>query len=208
MSPRRRTSRRLTRSNPFHQVQHLGHCCQIFFTCSICEPLHFHVHFPTSSLCSSISAICSVPINTIHLLPLHHLRTLRASHQRINVGTSAIDLSLDTFFGIKKNIVVHACCGHLPLCSTFTKNSTSSFVVSCAKSRELLGESRHIPLLSLPCTISTLFSLSHFLALAALPPIFSAPHFAKSFPPHPAHLRHTASVLPSLSSWPHNGPAT
>ena len=46
---------------------------------------------------------------------------LRASHQRINVGISAIGLSLVTFFGIKKNIVAQACCGHFPLCCTSPK---------------------------------------------------------------------------------------
>ena len=48
----------------------------------------------------------------------------KVSDQRINVGMSAIGLSLVTFFGIKKNIVVQTCCGHFPLCSTFSKNST------------------------------------------------------------------------------------
>ena len=43
---------------------------------------------------------------------------LRASHQRISVGISAICLSLVTFSGIRKNIVVQACCGHSPLCSS------------------------------------------------------------------------------------------
>ena len=47
---------------------------------------------------------------------------LKASHQRI--GISAIGLSLMAFLGIKKNIVVQACCGQFPVCSTFSKNST------------------------------------------------------------------------------------
>ena len=62
-----------------------------------------------------------------------------ASHQRINVGISAIGLSLVTFFGIRKNIVVQACCGHLPLCSTLSKNSTIPPLVSSVKSKGTLG---------------------------------------------------------------------
>ena len=56
-----------------------------------------------------------------------------ASHQRINVGISAIGLSLVTFF------VVQACCGHLPLCSNFSRNSTISPPVSFVASRGTFG---------------------------------------------------------------------
>ena len=69
------------------------------------KQLHFCCHFPTSG-------------------------ALKASHQRINVGINAIGLSLVPFFGIKKNFVVQACCGHSPLCSIFTGNSTISPFVS------------------------------------------------------------------------------
>ena len=60
---------------------------------------------------------------------------LNASHQRINDGISAIGLSLVTCFGIRKNIVVQACCGYLLLCSTFSKNSTIPPLVSFVKSK-------------------------------------------------------------------------
>ena len=63
----------------------------------------------------SISPVSSVPLYAILLLPLCHSWCSEASHQRINVCISAFGLSLVTFFGIEKNIVVHACCGHLPL---------------------------------------------------------------------------------------------
>ena len=65
--------------------------------------------------------------------------TLNASHQRVNVGISAIGLSLVTFLGIKKNIVVPACCGHCALCSTLSKNSTISPLVSFVKSKGTLA---------------------------------------------------------------------
>ena len=53
-------------------------------------------------------------------------RALRAVHHRTIVGISAIGCSLVTFFGIKKKSVLQACCGHLPRCSTFFRNATSS----------------------------------------------------------------------------------
>ena len=60
---------------------------------------------------------------------------LRASNQRINVGMSEIGLSLVTFFGIKKHIAVHACCGHFQK----KKNSTTSPLVSFVTFRWTLG---------------------------------------------------------------------
>ena len=45
--------------------------------------------------------------------------------------------------------------------------------------RELWGGSHRILLLSLPCTIPTLFPVRTLLALVRLPPIFSAPHSSK-----------------------------
>ena len=38
------------------QVQNQGHCSQIFFSCSVFEPLHLHQNVPNCSLSSSISA--------------------------------------------------------------------------------------------------------------------------------------------------------
>ena len=67
---------------------------------------------------------------------------LRRSHQRTIVGISAIGCSLVKFFGIKKNIVVQACCGHFPLGSTFltfSKNSTTSSRVFFVKSNGTFG---------------------------------------------------------------------
>ena len=51
-----------------------------------------------------------------------------------NVDIGAIGLSLVTFFGIKKNIVVQSCCGHLLL-------------LLSSNPEGLLGESHRIPLL-------------------------------------------------------------
>ena len=65
--------------------------------------------------------------------------TPRASHHRIIVGISAFGRPLVTFFGVKKNIVVQAFCGLLPLCSTFSKNSSTSRHVSLANSSGTFG---------------------------------------------------------------------
>ena len=54
------------------QVQHQGHCSLIFISCSFCVPLHRHQGLPHCSLSSSISAICSVLIDAVLLLPLRH----------------------------------------------------------------------------------------------------------------------------------------
>ena len=107
---------------------------------------------------------------------------------------SAIGLSLVTFFGIKKNIVVQACCGHFPLCPTFSKSSTISPVVPLSSPRRPLGGSRRIPLLFSPCT-GKASSTS------------SIPQFSKARPPHSGPPHHTAN-LPTLSSLLHNGPTT
>ena len=53
----------------------------------------------------------------------------KTSHQRITASISAIELSLATIFGIKKNIVVQACRSHLPHFCTLSKSSTTSPLV-------------------------------------------------------------------------------
>ena len=131
---------------------------------------------------------------------------LKASHQRTTVGMSAIGISLVTFFGIKNNIVVHACCGHFSTVFHFFKNSTTSSVVSLVKSKGTFGWKQSHPLLSLPCTISTLSPVRILLALVGLPPISSIPHFSKSCPQCSARFRHIANALSILSSLLHSGP--
>ena len=92
------------------------------------------------------------------------------SHQRTMVGNSAIGRSLVTFFGIKKNIVVQAGCGHLPHCSTFSKNSIINPHVSFDNSSEtLMGENHHIPHPSLSCNSSLLVQDLLSSTSAALP---------------------------------------
>ena len=116
------------------EVQHQGHCSQIFFPARYLN-LSISIRISQTSLSSSISVISGVQSTRYFLCHFATSNALRASLQRINVGISAIGLSLVALFGIQKNIVVQACCGHLPLCSTFSKNSTISSVVSLVKSR-------------------------------------------------------------------------
>ena len=56
------------------QVQHQGHRSQVSFPRSIFEPLHLQQNFPDSLLTSSVSAINSVPINTVLQVPFRQLR--------------------------------------------------------------------------------------------------------------------------------------
>ena len=174
------------------QVQRQGHCSWIFFSCSVPGPLHLHQDLADCSLSSSIPAVCGVPITRYFCCHFATSGALIASHQRINVGISAIGLSLVTFLGNRKNIVVHACCGHFPPFSTFSMNSTISSHVSFVQSKGTFG-SHPTPVFAL-YHLET-FSNSHsFNLLAALPPIFSPPHFPKLF----LHVLHIFVTLPVL----------
>ena len=101
------------------QVQDRSQSSFIFFLCSPIQSFHLHQNLHT--VCWAPPCLPSVAYPFTRYFSCHSATSgaLTASHQRTNVGTSAIGLSLVTFFGIKKNIVVHACCGHFPLCSTF-----------------------------------------------------------------------------------------
>ena len=166
------------------QLQNQGHRTLIFCLCSSIKSFHFHqASQSTRYFCCHFSTSGA----------------LRASHQRINVGICAIGLSHVTFFGIRKNIVVQTCCGHLPHCSTFSKNSTISPLISFGKSRGSLGWNPSHPTLSLLCTFLLPFPSRLLSTSAALPHISSTPHSSRvclscSVPPH-----HIASVLTILS---------
>ena len=158
------------------QAQDQGHCSHIFLSRAIFEPLHFRQNSPNCRLSSSISAISRVPINPILLMPLRHFWCPQSTDVS-NVGINAIGLSLVTFFGIKKNIFVEACCGLFPLCSTLSKK-LHLFLLSSPT--ELWGGSHRILLLSSPCTLSTLFPVRTLFALVGLPRISSNPHFSEA----------------------------
>ena len=90
------------------------------------------------TLSFSISTISSVPFNTVIQLQLRHLRCCQSflpTSQRWHKRNRSLARDI---LRIRKNIVVQACCGHFPLCSTFSKNSTTSPLVSFVKSRETL----------------------------------------------------------------------
>ena len=176
------------------QVQNQSHCP---LPQNIPSPTEFH------TVCWASPLLPSAASQSTRYFSCHFATSgaLKASRQRISVGISAIGLSFVTFFGIKKNIVVHACCGHFPLCPTFSKNSTTSPIVSFVKSKgNLWGGSRHILLLSLLCTLPTLFPIHTLFTTAAHPPISSVPHSSKVCPPHSAPPHH----IPQSSL--HNGP--
>ena len=54
------------------QVQDQRHRSLIFFLCFVFESFHLQQNLPHCSLCSSISAICSVPLNKVFLVPFRH----------------------------------------------------------------------------------------------------------------------------------------
>ena len=118
---------------------------------------------------------------------------LKATRLRINVGKSAIGLSLVTLFGIRKNIVV--------------QNSKIFPLVSFVKFKGTCGWNPSHPTPVLPCTISTLSPchLFFFFNSAALPRISSVPHSSKVCPSRSALPHCAASVLPILSSMLHSG---
>ena len=117
-------------------------------------------------------------------------RALVASNQRINVGISAIGSPLVTSFGIKKNIVVQACCGHFPLCSTSSK--TPHLLLLLSNPEAPLGGCRRTPLLFLHCKASTPSPDRSLSALARPPPISSTLHCQQLI----LHVLHVFVTLP------------
>ena len=116
------------------QIKHPCGRSWIFSTSTVGDSFHLERRFPYRALGSSISPICGIPTNTVLLLPISKLQ--RPSHTPTNESRQKSDgCSLVTFFGIRKDIVVQACCGQLPLCSTFFRNSTISHLVSSEKSK-------------------------------------------------------------------------
>ena len=92
------------------------------------------------------------------------------SHRRIRVGRSETERSFVTFIGVGKNIVVQTCCGHLPHCSTFSRNFTNIPSFLPASDEELMDGTHHIPLPWGPCNFSLPSLISLLSDLAALLP--------------------------------------
>ena len=99
--------------------------------------------------------------------------------QRIIVGISATSRSLVTFFGIRKNIVVQACCALLSSRLLLRLQLLGSRFSPCFF-RQIQGNLWVEPLTShscfLPCGL-TPPSPDHFLEAMASPPTSSVPHF-------------------------------
>ena len=66
----------------------------------------------------------------MHFLPSRHLKRPQPFPSTNQDGQKRDGACARNVFGTKKNIVVQACCGHLPHCSTFSKNFTISLLVS------------------------------------------------------------------------------
>ena len=137
----------------------------------------------------------SISINISHTkgyFSCHFAGALKASHPRIDVGISAIGLSLVTFFGIKKKH--RRACLLRPLSTLFhlLYVRTRRFLLSFLQVQRNLGVEAVTP-----HSCFALYSLDTFskLALEVLPPIFSVPHSPKASPPHSAPPHHTAEGL-------------
>ena len=133
------TTGRLTRSNAFCQVQHQCHCSQFFFPCSVFEPLHLQQNFPDCLLSSSISAISSVPINAVLLLPLRHLRCSQSfppTYQRRHKRNRP--LTCDITSESKRTSLCNLAAAIFHFVPPFSSNSTISLLVSFVKSKGIL----------------------------------------------------------------------
>ena len=130
---------------------------------------------------------------------------LNASRQRINVGMGAIGISLVTFFGIKKKIVVQACCGFVPPSPRLPR---FLLLFLASNPRGLWDGSHRVLLLFSPCTISMLFAVRTLLALEKASSTFFNSSFSKACPSSSARSHHTASAFPILPSLLRNDPTT
>ena len=109
------------------QVQHQRDRSMVHCSCFEVKPFHLAHGFPNGTLRSSTASTSHIPNNSMpFLLPLHLRLTqfLTFSHQS---GQKSNEWGVRLWhFGIRKNMVAHACCGHVPHCSTFSKCSTST----------------------------------------------------------------------------------
>ena len=182
------------------QVQNQSYRSLILFFCCAINSFHVHQIFPHCSLGSSISAIGSVPLNTIPSLSLRNSRSPLCFpptyHQRRYKRHRP--LTRDILRNQEEHCVLH-----------FLKefhNFSSRFLSSNPK--RLWCGSHHILPLFLLCTFLMPFP-SHLLTTsAALPHISSTPPSSRVCPAYSVHPHHTASMSTILSSLLHNGPIT
>ena len=126
---------------------------------------------------------------------------LSTSHQRIIFGKSASGLSLVAFFGIKKNIVVQACCCHLPqMFHPLQELHHFSSCFSCQIPRNV-GMKAIAPCSCLCLvTLRRLLQITFFFTSACPPPASSTPHFSTACPLRLALPDHIARLSPTLAS--------
>ena len=134
----------------------------LFCFCLPIKSFHFHKNFPHCALISSVTTIRDVPIHAILLLPLCHFWRSQGFPPTSNVGISAIGLSLVTFFGIEKNIVVQACCCHFAtLLHLHWKLHDFSSCFSCQIQGNFRVESVASHTISMPFSRSPSFNLGN-----------------------------------------------
>ena len=196
---------RLKRSKGLRQVQNQCHRSSILFFCFAIKPFHLHQDLPHGLLGSSIPAICGVPIHTILLLPVFHFwcpQCFPPTYQRWH-GRNR-HLTRDILWDQEEDRRA----GLLRLCSTFSKTSTISPLVSCVQSKGTLGWKP-----SRPTPVFALYNLDAFavntpFSFGKASSTFLNSSFSKACPSSSARSHHTASALPILPSLLRNDPTT
>ena len=122
----------------FHQIKNRCYRSLILFSCKIIETCQLQQRV-SHTVRSAPPLRPPAAHHSLGFWCFHFAATSgarKASHQRVIVGTSAMGRSLLTLFWIKKNMVVQACCGHLPhhllhefhhLCSCFFRQIQRNF---------------------------------------------------------------------------------
>ena len=148
------TTRRLTRSNAFATSSTRATAPKYSSPAPVFEPLHLHQHFPNCLLSSSISAVNSVSINTILLLPLRHFwcpqgfpPAYQRGHQRNRPLTCNVLLHQEEH---RRASLLRPFFTLFHLCVSFVKSSGT------------LGGNPSQPTPVLPCTISILCPFALF----------------------------------------------
>ena len=168
----------------------------VFFARAVDNSLKCHARFSTLRSAPPLSP-------SVASQPTSHLVTSGAgnpSHQRIMVGRRALGRSLVTFCGITRNIVIQACCGHLPLFKLSQGIPSFIFSFLFTSPAELRGEitsHSRSRLVTYRCLSPKLLSI-----LAVLPPNIPSPHSSAACPPSLAPPCCTANVWPTLAFFP------
>ena len=185
----------------FRQIK--NHRCRsvISFSCTVIESVHLQQGLPHTACSSSIASIRGIPLNTILLLPFRNLwrsqgfpPTNHHNHKRNGTVVCKILRNQED-------------CSNLPHCSTLSKNSTTSPLVSSVKTQRNFGI-KAIALHSCLCLVTLCGILKLLLQKpsAYAPPNSSTLRFSTVRPSNLVHSYHIANAPSILFSSPHMWP--